>query len=69
MNFFFIVLKLLIYAWHLVLVVQLIKNYDLRPLVHFFLKTSLSELWVNVLKFGHKVLKKNLKVQDKPADE
>ena len=34
--FFFIVLKLLIYAWHLVLVEQIIKNDDLRPLVHFF---------------------------------
>ncbi len=51
-EFFFIVLKLLIYAWHLVLVVQIIKNVDLRPLVYFFFKTSLSELWVNVPKFG-----------------
>jgi hypothetical protein len=38
MNFFFIVLKLLIYAWHLVLVEQIIKNDDLRPLVQFFFK-------------------------------
>ena len=37
-EFFFIVLKLLIYAWHLVLFEQIIKNDDLRPLVHFFLK-------------------------------
>ncbi len=38
MNFFFIVLKLLIYVWHLELVVQFIKNDDLRPLVHFLKK-------------------------------
>jgi hypothetical protein len=35
MNFFFIVLKLLIYAWHLVLVEQIIQNDDLRPLFVF----------------------------------
>ncbi len=34
-EFFFIVLKLLIYAWHLVLLVQIIKNVDLRLLVYF----------------------------------
>jgi len=42
MNFFFIVLKLLIYAWHLVLVVQFINNDDLRPLVHFFFLKNLT---------------------------
>jgi len=36
--FFLIVLKLLNYVGHLVLVVQIIKNDDLRPQVYFFIK-------------------------------
>jgi len=88
-NFFFSVLKLLIYVGHLVLVVQIIKNDYLRPLVYFLLKKphcpnfgsmfqssdstyillSFYEVWYIDPKFGHfRGFKKNLKVQDKPAD-
>ena len=89
-EFFFIVLKLLIYAWQLVLLVKIIKNDDLRPLVHFLKKKphcpnlgsmfqssdstyiclSFYGVYFTDPKFGHwQGFKKNLKVQDKPADE
>jgi len=51
-QFFSQGLKLLIYVEHLVLVVQIIKNVIWDHYYPVLKKTSLSEHWVNVPKFG-----------------